>query len=117
MAELFLNSSLSQEQVTKNFSNTSFFDSLMTGLHEALDYAQNKNPKSAVARKRSLPDIDVATERASLNMTQKAFASVLGVSVRTVEAWEAGKCTPSPTARKLMYLISTDHSIVARLQN
>ena len=41
---------------------------------------------------------------------------VLGVSPRTVEAWESGKSTPSPTAKKLMYLISLDHSLVQKLQ-
>lgn len=49
-------------------------------------------------------------------MTQKAFAGILGVSVRTVESWETGKSTPSPTARNLIYLISQDHSLVDKLQ-
>ena len=48
-------------------------------------------------------------------MTQKAFASVLGVSPRTVEAWEAGRTEPTPTAKKLIYLIEQDNSLVQKL--
>lgn len=48
-------------------------------------------------------------------MTQRAFAEVLGVSCRTVEAWESGKSTPTPTARKLIYLIQQDNSLVQKL--
>ncbi len=49
-------------------------------------------------------------------MTQKAFANVLGVSKRTVEAWEAGRNTPSPTAKNLIYLISQKTDLVLMLQ-
>ena len=33
----------------------------------------------------------------------------------TVEAWESGKSTPTPTAKKLMYLIQEDHSLIQKL--
>ena len=48
------------------------------------------------ARKQSLPSVNAAEVRASLDMTQKTFAFMLGVSFRTVEAWECGKSTPTP---------------------
>ena len=75
-----------------------------------------KSSKETISRKRSLPDVDVAQIRNSLSLTQKAFASVLGVSKRTVEAWECGKSNPTPTAKKLMFLISQDHSLILKLQ-
>ena len=49
-------------------------------------------------------------------MTQKSFAAVLGVSCRTVEAWESGKSNPTPTAKKLMFLIQEDHTLIQKLQ-
>ena len=67
-------------------------------------------------RKKSLPDVNVKAERESLGMTQKAFANVLGVSKRTVEAWETGRNTPSPTAKNLIYLISQKPDLVLMLQ-
>ena len=71
---------------------------------------------ATIARKRSLPDINVAATRKALQMSQKAFASILGVSPRTVEAWEAGKSTPTPMAKKLIFLIDQDPSLASKLQ-
>ena len=115
MSELIFESSLTDEQMTENFKNISFFDGLMNGLNEALAYEKGSAKAETYARKRNLTEIDVAKERASLNMTQKAFASLIGVSKRTVEAWECGKCTPSPTAKKLMHLLSIDPSLIQKM--
>lgn len=115
MADLTFKSSLSAEQIDKNFKNIDFFSGVMTGLEEALEYEKGKASADTFARKRSLPEVNVAAVRHSLNMTQKAFASMLGVSTRTVEAWECGKTTPAPTAKKLIYLIQTDNSLVNKL--
>lgn len=115
MTEMTFNTALSDEEIAKNFENISFFDGLMSGLTEALAYEKGSAKAKTFVRKQSLPDVDVAKERSSLKMTQKSFASLIGVSTRTVEAWEAGKCTPSPTAKKLMYLLSLDPSLAQKL--
>ncbi len=115
MAELTFESALTDEQIAENFKNISFFDGLMNGLNEVLAYEKGSSKAETYARKSSLPEVDVAKERASLNMTQKAFATLIGVSKRTVEAWKSGKCTPSPTAKKLIHLISIDPSLVQKL--
>ena len=86
------------------------------GLKEALAYEKGKASLETIARKRSLPDVNVKAERESLGMTQKAFANALGVSKRTVEAWETGRSTPSPTAKNLIYLISQKPDLVLMLQ-
>ena len=88
----------------------------MAGLNEALAYEKGKASAETFARKQSLPTVNVTEVRSSLGMTQKSFANVLGVSCRTVEAWECGKSTPTPTAKKLIYLIHNDHSLVHKLQ-
>ena len=87
----------------------------MSGLNEALAYEKGTAKAETYARKQSLPEVDVAKERAALNMTQKAFEALIGVSKRTVEAWECGKCTPSPTAKKLIHLLSMDPSLVQKM--
>ena len=116
MAERAIISTLSDEEIKANFENIDFFSSIMSGLEEALAYEKGSAKAATIVRKRSLPDVDVAELRKSLNLTQKAFAKILGVSPRTVEAWESGRTTPSPTARNLLYLISLDHSLVQKLQ-
>jgi len=117
MSKLEFTSTLSNEEIEQNFKDIDFFSGIMTGLEEALSYEKGTAKAETIARKLSLPDVDVADERKKLNMTQKTFAGILGVSIRTVEAWETGKSTPSPTARNLIYLISQDHSLVEKLQN
>ncbi len=108
---------LSPEEMEKNFEGFDFFGSLMESLEEARDFAQGKSDAKVTVSSRHLPDVNVAEVRAAVNMTQKAFAATLGVSSRTVESWECGRSNPTPTARKLIYLIQEDHSIIQRLQN
>lgn len=115
MSELRFESSLSMEEIENNFKDVDFFAGIMDGLNEALAYTKGKVAADTFARKRSLPVVNVAEIRSALSMTQKAFAEILGVSCRTVEAWESGKSTPTPTAKKLMFLIQEDHSLVQKL--
>lgn len=115
MSEIRFKSSLTDEEIERNFENIDFFSGIMEGLNEALAYEKGKASAETFARKKLLPNINVLEIRTALSMTQKSFAKVLGVSSRTVEAWEAGKSTPTPTAKKLMYLIQQDHSLVQKL--
>ena len=107
MSEPIFNSDLTMEQIEKNFEGMDFFAGLMEGLQEA---------PGTISHKRSLPNVDVAAVRAALHMTQKVFAEMLGVSSRTVEAWECGRSNPTPTAKKLIYLIQEDNSLAQKLQ-
>lgn len=115
MADLHFESSLTMDEIENNFKDMDFFTGIMDGLQEALAYTKGKAAAETFARKRSLPTVNVASLRATLSMTQKAFAETLGVSCRTVEAWESGKSTPTPTAKKLMFLIQEDPSLVLKL--
>ncbi len=115
MSELRFESSLTMDEIESNFRDVDFFSGIMDGLQEALAYEKGKAAAETFVRKRALPAVNVAEIRAELEMTQKAFAEVLGVSRRTVEAWENGKSTPTPTAKKLMFLIQEDHSLVNKL--
>ena len=116
MEEHIFHTQLSQEEIEQNFADFDFFGSLVESLNEAAEYAKGNPNTKVVVTKRHLPDVDVAEVRRSVNMTQKAFASVLGVSTRTVEAWECHRSTPSPTARKLISLISDNHELIHKLQ-
>ena len=115
MSDIHFKSSLSVEEIENNFKNIDFFSGIMEGLEEALAYEKGKASAETFVRKQSLPSVNVSEVRDSLCMTQKRFAAMLGVSCRTVEAWECGKSTPTPTAKKLIYLIQNDHSLVQKL--
>ena len=115
MAEPKFESALSMEEIEDNFKDIDFFSGIMDGLQEALAYQKGKAAAGTIARKSTLPEVNVSSIRSSLHMTQRMFAEKLGVSCRTVEAWESGKSTPTPTAKKLMYLIQEDHSLIQKL--
>ncbi|MBQ6052297.1 MAG: helix-turn-helix domain-containing protein [Clostridia bacterium] len=116
MAEIKFKSNLSESEIENNFKDIDYFSEIMSGLEEALAYEKGNAKSETFVRKRSLPDVDIAVIRKDLKLSQKAFASVLGVSTRTVEAWEAGRSNPSPTARNLILLISQDHTLISKLQ-
>ncbi len=45
---------------------------------------------------------DVAEIRAKVGLSQSRFATLLGVSVRTLQDWEQGRRAPSGAARTLL---------------
>lgn len=95
------------------------FDGILEGLEEAVAYKQGDISRCKVSvREVPVPEYkaeDVARARKALNLSQRALASVLGVSPRTVEAWEAGRNLPSGAARHLLFLLDGDPSLVQRL--
>lgn len=98
-----------------------YFNELMTSLEDAAAFAQGDTSRAKVVEVEvddPVPEYkasDVARTRQALNLSQRALASVLGVSTRTVEAWEAGRNVPSGAARHLLFLLDGDHSLVQRL--
>ena len=97
----------------------SYAESLKAGLEDAVAFINGDTSRGrVVVRETQIPEYkaaDVARIRQALNLSQRALANVLGVSTRTVEAWEAGRNVPSGAARHLLFLLDGDHSLVQRL--
>ena len=93
----------------------SVFESIMTGLNEAVDYEKGKGKARAVrVTIAPVPDFtaeEIKALRQSLKMTQGTFAALMGVSSKTVEAWEAGTNAPLGSARRMLGLLKSDNSI------
>lgn len=49
---------------------------------------------------------EIKSLRLELKLTQKLFAELMGVSLRTVEAWEAGVNSPNGPSLRLMQIFS-----------
>lgn len=49
--------------------------------------------------------IEVIEVRAGLNLTQEAFASLMGVNVRTLQDWEQGRRKPTGPALSLLKIV------------
>jgi putative transcriptional regulator len=100
-------------------AENSLFKSIMTGLNEAIDDASGKKP--ALKRrtyviepvKEYFPE-DIKRIRNSTGLSQKAFAGYMGVSVKTVEAWEAGTNKPSGAAARILMMIEQDKEFITR---
>ena len=95
----------------------SVYESIMTGLNEAVEVAVSKE-KKLVRRKLDIVPVkeyqadEVREIRKSTGMSQKTFANFLGVSDKTVEAWEAGMNHPSGAASRLLSMIEMDNDLV-----
>lgn len=115
MADIIMQASLTDEEIAKNFEGVDFFSGIMAGLEEALAYEKGEAKAATIVRKRSLPDVNPRAIRQSMNMTQREFAQLLGVSPRTIESWESGRSVPSPTAKNLLFLLSAKPSLAELL--
>lgn len=88
------------------------FKSIMKGLSESLEYAKGDNSKArkmcvTVAELPKFHDKEIKQIRENLNLTQKNFAYVLGVSPKTVEAWESGRNIPQGIAQRFLQMLQT----------
>ena len=96
-----------------------YYESLKAGLEDAVAFINgDKSRGRIVVRGNPVPEYtanDVARTRKDLNMSQRTLANVMGVSTRTVEAWETGRNGPSGAARHLLFLLDHDHTLVERL--
>ena len=100
-------------------SDSTAFNSIMTGLNEAIEDAKSPNPilkrrKKVVEPVKVYEADEVKSIRNTTGMSQKTFACYLGVSDKTVEAWEAGTNHPSGAASRLLSMIEADKTLVTR---
>jgi len=98
----------------------SVYESIMQGLTEAVDYQHGK----IHARKTRLtikPVVAFNTEdikriRQKTGLSQVVFAGSLGVSPKTVEAWENGRNKPEGASRRLLEVVRDDPDFLMRFQ-
>jgi len=90
----------------------SVFEDIKTGLMEAIEYEKgnlkaNTRTLSVIPIEEFTPS-EIKEIRKSVGMTQVLFAKYLGVSLKTVEAWEAGRNQPNGTACRLLAITKKD---------
>ncbi len=72
---------------------------ILDGIREIKQYKAGEIELRARKLHQSAPAQEV---RAKLELSQSAFAGLMGVSLRTVQDWEQGRRTPSGAARTLL---------------
>lgn len=99
----------------------SVYEGIMQGLNEALDHAEGKLPlrTNRVSTKAMEPlevfmPQEIKEIRIDLGLTQHSFADFMGVSRKTVEAWEAGRNKPEGPARRILAMVRQDPKLPER---
>lgn len=91
---------------------SSLFDDLKEGLEEAIDYEKGKSEAKVrtymIMPIREYSKREIREIRKKAGMTQNVFASYMGVSKKTVEAWEGGRTHPTGPAFRLMNILDKE---------
>ena len=86
------------------------FEQLVSSVRQA---GQIKRGEMEPTRRFEVKAEDVKSIRAKLNKSQSEFASMIGVSVSTLQNWEQGRRQPEGPARALLKVASENPAMVA----
>lgn len=93
----------------------SLFDDLKQGLEEAISYESGigsaKEKTYVILPVKEYDGKEIRAIRMKAGMTQKVFASYMGVSLKTVEAWEGGRTHPTGPVFRLLDILSSDEDM------
>ena len=89
----------------------SLFDDLSIGLQQAIDYEKGagkaKTRTLMIAPVKKYSNDEIKAIRNKAGMTQTVFANYMGVSKKTVEAWELGRTHPTGPAYRLLDILES----------
>mgnify|MGYP003321387879 CR=1 FL=1 len=95
------------------------YESIMSGLSEAIE--DSKSEKNKLERRivtiipvKEYTAKEIQTIRKNTGMSQKLFASYMGVSKKTVEAWESGTNHPSGVACRILAMMEMDSELTTK---
>ena len=90
----------------------SVFDEIKTGLNQAIEYEKGNLKANTRTLSVTPPEAFTASEikdiRKNAGLTQSLFAKYLGVSLKTVEAWESGRNQPNGAACRMLSITKND---------
>ena len=97
----------------------SIYESIAKGLNEAIDYEKGtlKNVRKRKVQIMPLPNYrgkEIKKIRETLELTQIVFADLLGVSIKTVEAWESGKNVPRGPAQRMLEIFKNENNLIEK---
>jgi putative transcriptional regulator len=95
-----------------NRTNNPYFEGIRAGLEEVV--SSFETGRKLTCRTIRLPEAPPAINseqianlrQEKLHLSQNVFASVLNVSLKTVQAWEQGRNTPCGPALRLLWLLA-----------
>jgi putative transcriptional regulator len=94
----------------------SLFEDLKQGLEEAIEYEKGTGDARVrtftILPVKEYTNKEIRDIRMRAGMTQGIFASFMGVSKKTVEAWECGRTHPTGPACRLLDVLADDNGKV-----
>lgn len=100
---------------------TTLFEDLMTSLHQAIDYERGAGPARVTFYTfdpvKQYSHAEIRDIRMRHGMSQRVFANYMGVSKKTVEAWECGRNNPTGPACRLLELLDQNYDMVLPFVN
>ncbi len=94
------------------------YESIVQGLTEAEQYQQGtisaRKTKLTIKPVETFSTDDIKQIRKQTGLSQISFAGTIGVSPKTIEAWENGRNKPEGAARRLLEIIRDDPNFILR---
>ncbi|MDR1588440.1 MAG: helix-turn-helix domain-containing protein [Treponema sp.] len=96
------------------------YESIMQGLNEAVEYQHGKLEARKV--RLTIKPVDnfnsdeIRKIRRNTGLSQVLFAGSLGVSPKTVEAWENGRNKPEGASRRLLEIVREEPDFLSRFR-
>lgn len=98
---------------------SNIYENILAGLQEAID--DNVDGKKTLKRRmvaivpvKEYSSEEIKQIRNNTGLSQKLFASYMGISVKTVEAWEAGTNRPNGTASRILNMMELDNDLTKK---
>ena len=85
--------------------NNQLFNELLTSVQEAGKIMRGELPATQA---REIPEPEVKRIREQIGFSQAKFATLIGVSIRTIQNWEQGHRRPTGAAKVLLRLVQAD---------
>jgi putative transcriptional regulator len=108
--------------MNKKYKEMTVGEGLITALEQAVDYEKGKKITGVTSRKISIAPLPhykaqkIKKIRNMLGLSQSTFAYIMGVSKKTVEAWEAGRNEPQGPAQRMLMLLEKDNKFLERYE-
>lgn len=105
---------MTKKKITNEVSEEVFLADLEASLSDLLVEEENKRVEKSLYTIKPAPIYsaeDIQNIRKKYNYSQKTLASILNVSVRTVENWEISKSKPNKSVYRLLELLDKNNYI------
>ena len=96
------------------------YKNIIAGLNEAIKNEKEGTLKGVRTRRVTIAPVphygatQIKSIRKKLGLSQLAFAKALGVSNKTVEAWEAGRNEPQGPAQRILELLQKESNLLEK---